>query len=93
MTMQTDVKNVHRNSSGLLVEGRTRVKGMVLTSTSAGVGTILVKDGGSSGTTMIEIDVPATSAFHSVTIPGEGVLFKANAYAALTNCSVSVFYG
>jgi hypothetical protein len=93
MTMQTDVKNVHRNSSGLLVEGRTRVKGMVLTSTGTGAGTILVKDGGSSGTTMIEIDVPATAAFHSVTIPGEGILFKTNAYATLTNCYASVFYG
>lgn len=93
MTMQTDVKNVHLNASGLLVGYRTRIKSMVLTSTGTGAGTVLVKDGGSGGTTVIEIDVPATAAFHSVTIPGEGVLCKINAYATLTNCYVSVFYG
>lgn len=92
MTIQSDVKNVHLNASGLLVGYRTRIKGMVLTSTGAGAGSVLVKDGGSGGTTMIEIDVPATAAFHSVMIPEDGVLFETNAYATLTNCFVSVFY-
>ena len=93
MAMQGDVKNVHANASGTLVDYRTRVKGMVLTSTGGGAGSVLLKDGGSSGTTKIEIDVPNTAAFHSVIIPQEGVLFETSVYAALTNCNVSVFYG
>jgi len=66
---------------------------MVITSTGAGAGSVLLKDGGSGGTTQIEVDVPATAAFHTVYIPGEGVLFKTNVYATLTNCYVSIFYG
>jgi hypothetical protein len=93
MAMQYDVKNTHLNASGSLVGYPVRVKGMVLTSTGAGAGSVLLKDGGSGGTTLIEIDVPSTAAFHSVTIPGEGVRFTTNVYATLTNCYVSVFYG
>jgi hypothetical protein len=94
MGMQYDVKNVHANASGSLVGYRTRVKGMVITSGGGGSGgSVLLKDGGSGGTTQIEVDLPATAAFHTVYIPGEGVLFETSVYAALTNCSISVFYG
>jgi hypothetical protein len=93
MAMQYDVKNVHANASASLVGYRTRVKGMVITSTGAGAGTVLLKDGGSSGTTRFEVDVPSTAAFHNVIIPGEGVLFETSVYATLTNCYISVFYG
>jgi hypothetical protein len=54
---------------------------------------MILKDGGSGGTTLVEVDVPATAAFHNVLVPGEGVLFDTNVYATLTNCYVSVFYG
>ena len=93
MGMQTDVKNVHANASGSLIGFRARVKGMVITSTGAGAGTVQLKDGGSGGTIKIEIDVPSTAAFHSVYVPGEGVLFETNVYATLTNAYISVFYG
>jgi len=93
MAMQYDVKNVHANASGSLVSYRTRVKGIVITSTGAGAGTVQLKNGGSSGTVLLEVDVPATAAFHNVVIPGEGVLFDSNVYATLSNCYISVFYG
>lgn len=93
MAMQYDVKNVHANASGSLVGYRTRVKGMVITSTGGGAGSVILKDGGSGGTTQFEVDVPATAAFHNVIIPGEGVLFETSVYATLTNCYISVFYG
>jgi len=95
MATQTDVKNIHANASAQLlpINQRTRVKGMILTSTGAGAGTIQLKSGGSSGTILIEIDVPATAAFHSTLIPGEGVLFTNGVYATLTNCYISMFYG
>lgn len=93
MAMQYDVKNVHANASGSLVAYRTRIKGIIITSTGTGAGTMLLKDGGSGGTTLVEVDVPATAAFHNVLVPGEGVLFETSVYATLTNCYVSVFYG
>ena len=93
MAMQTDVSNTHLNASGLIVDYGTRVKGMVITSTGSGAGSVKLRDGGSGGTILIEIDVPSTAAFHGVTVPGEGVLFRTNVYATLANCYVSVFYG
>jgi hypothetical protein len=93
MGMQYDVKNIHANASGSLLSTRSRIKGLVITSTGVGAGSVLLKDGGSGGTTKIEVDVPSTAAFHNVVIPGEGVLFETNVYATLTNCYISVFYG
>lgn len=93
MSIQTDVVNTHLNASGSIYDARTRVRGLVLTSTGAGAGSVKLRDGGSGGTILIEIDVPATAAFHSVTIPGDGVLFSTNVYATLANCYVSVFHG
>jgi len=93
MAMQYDVKNVHANASGSLVAYRTRVKGLIITSTGTGAGTLVLKDGGSGGTTLVEVDVPSTAAFHNVLVPGEGVLFETSVYATLTNCYISIFYG
>ena len=93
MAMQTDVKNVALAATGALLAFPSRVKGMVITSSSAGAGSVILKDGGSGGTTLLEITTPATAAFHSITIPGEGVRFATNVHATLANCTVSVFYG
>lgn len=95
MAMQTDVKNVRANASAQLLptNSRARVKGLILTSLGTTVATVLLKSGGSSGTTLIEIDMPATAAFHNAVIPGEGVLFTNGVYATLTNCYISLFYG
>lgn len=96
MSMQGDVKSVHVNASGSAYAGRTRVKGFSICATASSAGTLLLKDGGSSGTTLIEIDIPSNSNPNSfyVAIPQEGVLFSTNVYATLTNiASVTIFYG
>lgn len=95
MAMQTDVKNIHANASSQLLPTnvRTRVKGMILTSTGGAAGLVQLRSGGASGTILIEVDLPATAAFHNAFIPGEGVLFTNGVYATLTNCYISMFYG
>jgi hypothetical protein len=96
MTMQYDVNSKHLNASGSVYAARTRVKGFSICATASSAGTLLLKDGGSSGTTLIEIDIPSNSNPNSfyLLIPGEGVLFSTNVYATLTNiASVTVFYG
>jgi hypothetical protein len=96
MTMQTDVKMTHLNASGAVFGGRTRIKGFVVCPTASSAGTIIIKDGGSSGRTVIEFDItsntnPNTFTF---TLPGEGVLCETSAYATITTVnSVTVFYG
>jgi hypothetical protein len=96
MTMQYDVKAKHLNASGTVYAARARVKGFSICATASAAGTLLLKDGGSSGTTMIEIDIPSNSNPNSfyVLVPGEGVLCSTDIYASLTNiASVTVFYG
>lgn len=96
MTMQTDVKSTHLNASGSIFASRARVKGFSICATASTAGTMLLKDGGSGGTTRIEIDIPSNSNPNSfyVLVPGEGVLFSTNIYATLTGiASVTVFYG
>ena len=94
--MQTDVKSTHLNASGSVFGQRSRVKGISVCAIASSAGTLLIKDGGSSGTTVIEIDIPSNSNPNSfyMLIPGEGVLCATSIYAALTNiASVTVFYG
>ena len=96
MTMQFDVKSTHLNASGTVFAQPARIKGFAICATASTAGTLLLKDGGSGGTTRIEIDIPSNSNPNSfyVLVPGEGVRCYTDIYATLTNiASVTVFYG
>ena len=96
MAIQYDVKSTHLNASGSIFGGPARIKGFSICATASTAGTLLLKDGGSGGTTLVEIDIPSNSNPNSfyLLIPGEGVLFTTNIYATLTGiASVTVFYG
>ena len=94
--MQTDVKSTHLNASGVVYAARGRVKGVVIVATASTSGTLAIKDGGSGGTSVIEIDIPSNPypiPFY-VFVPGEGVLCASSIYATLTGVfGVTVFYG
>ena len=98
MAIQFDVKSTHLNASGSVFGGPARVKGFSICATASQAGTLLLKDGGSSGTTLIEIDIPSNSNPNSfyVAIPHEGILFQNGIYLTLSVGSVSgitIFYG
>jgi hypothetical protein len=93
MTMQTDVKSQHLNTSGAIFEGRARVKSVIMCANASVKGTLIIYNG---TTNVLEIDVPSNSNPNSfnVIIPGEGILCTANVYATMSNlASVTVFYG
>jgi len=90
--MQTDVKAVSVAASGSVYGGRTRVRGLVIEPGSL-AGSVVLLDGGASGTTVFTVNTPAAGQVFNVLIPGEGVLFTTNVYATLTNAKVTVFYG
>lgn len=92
MGMQTDVKAASLAASGSVFAERTRVRGMLI-EPGASAGSVVLKDGGSGGTTVMTINTGAGAASFPVVIPGEGVLFLTNVYATLTNAKVTVFYG
>lgn len=91
MAMQTDVKAVSLAASGAITDARVRVRGMVI-EPGTGAGSVVLKDGGSGGTTVLTINTVANGEPFNVVIPGEGVLFQTSAYAALTAAKVTVFY-
>jgi hypothetical protein len=72
-----------------------RVKSIYINASSS-AGSVTLLDGGSSGTSKIVLDTPASATDNPVyvNIPGEGVLFKTNVYATLANVtSITVFFG
>jgi hypothetical protein len=96
MTMQYDVKSTHLNASGTISNQPARIKGFSICATASTAGTLVLKDGGSSGTARVEIDIPSNSNPNSfyILVPGEGVRCYTDIYATMTNiASVTVFYG
>lgn len=94
--MQTDVKSTHLNASGVVYAGRARIKGFVMCANASTAGTLVLKDGGSGGTAVLEVDIPSNSnpnSFYTL-VPGEGILCASAVYATITGlASVTVFYG
>jgi len=91
MGMQTDVMAKSLAASGSVIRNRARVKGMVVVP-GTGAGSVVLKDGGSSGTTILTIPTIANGEPFNVVIPAEGVLFETSVYATLTDAGVTVFY-
>lgn len=94
--MQYDVKAVHTDSSASIVGYRTRVKGFSICATASTAGTLQLKDGGSGGDVLLEVDIPSNSNPNSfyILIPGEGIVFQQSVYAVLTGiASVTIYYG
>ena len=52
MGAQTDVLSAVATADGTMVSGRNRLKGVVMTATTT-AGSVVFKDGGSSGTTRL----------------------------------------
>ena len=91
--MQTDVKAVHTDATGTLVSGRNRVKGLIVTPGGT-AGDIILRDGGSGGTTRLQFNLSTNQSAFSFTVPGEGVLFLTDIHVTLpTSSKLTVFYG
>lgn len=93
--MQTDVKAGHRDSSGVVYVGRTRVKGYQI-APGGTAGEIQFWDNATtnSGTEAITINITTNAAVIATLIPGEGVLFENGVYVVLpTSAAITVFYG
>lgn len=98
MAMISDVKSTRLNASGTVFGGRARIKAVYYVPTAT-AGSIQIKNGGSGGTTVIQLDTPAVESGQNanpvyINIPVDGVLCTESAYATLTNVAfATVFYG
>jgi len=95
--MQTDVKSAHASAAATLFNGPTRLKGLIICPAASTAATVQFKDGGSSGTVLLEIDIASNSNPNTYTfdVPGEGIRFNTTLYLALSASvtGVTVFYG
>jgi len=91
--MQTDIKSATATADGTMVDQPTRIKGILLTTTSS-AGSVVLKDGGASGTTRLTLNTPAAAEMFNALLPAEGIRFYTDVYVDVTNvASVTVFYG
>lgn len=100
--MQTDVvSSVPLTSSGQFASQNSlgdvqscRVKAIYIVP-SGTAGSVVLTDGGASGSTRMTINTVASATQPTYLIlPGEGVLFRTNVYGTLTNVgSATIFYG
>jgi hypothetical protein len=92
--MTTQVTGIHLTSSGNVLTSPTRVRAIHYIA-GATAGTLVFKNGGSSGTTILTIDTPASATFSCyLKLPGLGVKFDTTCYCAITNAAgVTVFIG
>jgi hypothetical protein len=100
--MQTDVvSSVPLTVSGQFASQNSlgdvqscRVKAIYIVP-SGTAGSVVLTDGGSSGSTRMTVNTVASATQPTYLIlPGEGVLFRTNVYGTLTNVgSATIFYG
>ena len=88
----TDGQMKDQNDNDL---GRCRIKAVYGIS-GANAGSVVFKDGGSGGTTLMTMNSPAAAASGTfwLPMPGEGILVETNLYVDLTDvASIMVIYG
>ena len=90
---QTDVLAVHKETTGTVVSGRNRVKGLIVTPGGT-AGDIILRDGGASGTVRLQFNLSTNQSAVSVLVPSEGVLYITDIHVTLPTASkITVFYG
>jgi hypothetical protein len=89
--MQTDVKAAQVTSTDTAYAAPTRVKAVTVSYDESG--TVVLKDGGSGGTTKFSFTAPAAKGSVHILFPGEGILFRTDVHATLSTATIVVFYG
>ena len=89
--MQTDVKAAERTTTGTAYAAPTRLKGLVVSFATGG--TVVVKDGGASGSTVFSYTAPAAAGTTNIVIPGEGILCRTDVHVTLASATATIFYG
>lgn len=95
MSDPVGLKSAHASATtATLFTGPFYLKGINCLGTST-AGTLTFKDGGSGGTTVLQIDVPGNANnINTVLIPANGILFETDCYmTAPTGYNVTIFYG
>ena len=90
--MAYDIQAASVTEAGVAVNKRARVKGLSYV-TGGTAGSVVLKDGGSGGTTVLTLNTPATTDVYDLMIPENGILCATNVHVTVSNVtSVTVLY-
>ena len=84
----SNIKSVQKTSSAAAVSGRTRLLGVYFTNTAT-ASTLVLKDGGSSGTARLSLVTPAAAGSQDLLIPDMGILFQDGIYITFGSAEVT----
>ena len=92
MGVSSDIQSQTLTSSGTIFAGPARVKAIVVTNNATTAGSLILKDGGTSGTAKMTI-ASNISETVPLDIPDSGMRFETDVYATIANLTrVTIFY-
>ena len=94
MTTLNDVFAVHRNTSGQVFTGPSRIGGWQA-KPGGTAGTILFYDNTSAtGAPLLEFDITTNTVLFSALLPGTGIRFSKGCFVTLpANAAITIFHG
>ena len=91
--MESDVHASRLGATGTVFAGPGRVKGIHIVD-GASAGSVVLRDGGASGTILCTIDTPGSATeYQDISVPGNGIRIQTDIHATMTNVvAITVFY-
>jgi len=89
--MSCPVNAVTLTATGTANGGRARLKGINYIGTAV-VGSIVVRDGGASGTTVLDLATPGVVNSFDIMIPTDGILCETDIHVTLTQVTSATFF-
>lgn len=86
MSFASDIQVVTISSTALAVQGRTRMAGVIYTSTNTSAD-LTFRDGSATGRIVFRLKSPAGAAFNDMMIPDDGILFKDGIHVTISNAT------
>ena len=93
------IKSVHRETTGTVVTGAFYLKAYHCISGGGGGGgggdgDVIFRDGGASGTVVVQFNIGTGTHPVTLLIPGAGILFETDLHVTLpATAKVTIFYG
>lgn len=88
MSFASDIQAKTLTAAGTAVNGRSRIAGIYYISTGS-ADTIVLKDGGSGGTTVLSLPSPPAAGAHDLLIPDNGILCSTDVYVSFDPTKVT----
>jgi hypothetical protein len=86
MSFASDIQAVTISSTALAVQGRTRMAGVIYTSTNTSAD-LTFRDGSATGNIVFRLKSPAGAASNDIMVPDDGILFKAGIHVTISNAA------